>query len=308
MYVSTDAARSSLRPRIDKIAGTIVNRYDPVFRMTSTPPTASARGDLAGQEFWNSLWASKRHSRAVGAKPLNLVEQEFERFFDRAFALLGDTNGKRILEIGCGDSGWLPYFAKRWGFSVSGLDYSPVGCERAADLAKRSGVDAEITCADLFAPPLALENRFDVVISMGVVEHFENTAGALKALGRFLNDGGILVTTIPNLAGIDGTLLKLINRAVYDMHLPLDAPALAAAHAKAGLDLVTNEYLVGLNLGIVNAAGLDPAKLTTKLRQLLVLSFIAFSHGVGNIERALRRRLPTSRRFSAYVGAVARRV
>jgi len=275
--------------------------------MTTNQTKAPAQGDLAGQEFWNSLWASKQHSRAVGARPLNLVELEFERFFDQAFSLLGGTSGKRILEIGCGDSGWLPYFAKRWGFAVSGLDYSPVGCERAADLARRAGVDAEITCADLFAPPAALENRFDAVISMGVVEHFQDTAGALRALARFLNEGGIMVTTVPNMAGIDGTLMKWINRPVYDMHVPLDAPALAAAHTKAGLDVVTNKYLLGLHLGIVNAAGLDPSKLTTKLRQLLVLGFIVFSRGVGNVERVLRRRLPVSRRFSPFVGVIARR-
>jgi cyclopropane fatty-acyl-phospholipid synthase-like methyltransferase len=275
--------------------------------MTPVRTKTSTQSDLAGQAFWNSLWASKRHSRAVGAKPLNVVEEEFERFFDQAFGLLGGTSGKQILEIGCGDSGWLPYFAKRWGFAVSGLDYSRVGCERAADLARNAGVAAEITCADLFAPPAALENRFDAVISMGVVEHFQDTPGALRALARFLNEDGIVVTTVPNMAGIDGTLMKWINRAVYDMHVPLDAPALAAAHTDAGLDVVRNEYLLGLHLGIVNAAGLDPAKLTTKLRQLLVLGFIAFSRAVGSVERTLRRRLPTSRAFSPFVGVIARR-
>jgi 2-polyprenyl-3-methyl-5-hydroxy-6-metoxy-1,4-benzoquinol methylase len=268
--------------------------------------TSSNRGDRAGQAFWNSLWSSKRHSRVVGGKPLNFSEQGFERFFDNAFALIGDTRGKRLLEIGCGDSGWLPYFAKRWNFAVSGLDYSPVGCERAAELAERSGIDAEITCADLFAPPAAMEKQFDVVISMGVIEHFDDTAGALRALGRFLNDRGIVVTTIPNMAGIDGTLMKIINRDVYDIHVPLDAPALAAAHAKAGLDLVACDYLLGLNLGIVNAAGLDPAKVSTKLRQMIVLGFIVFSRGVWMIERALRP-LPASRSFSPFIGAVARR-
>ena len=274
--------------------------------MQNLPRTSSNRGDRAGQDFWNSLWASKRHSRTIGGKPLNFGEQAFERFFDRAFALLGDTHGKRILEIGCGDSGWLPYFAKRWGFSVSGLDYSPVGCERAADLARQSDIAADITCADLFAPPAAMENRFDVVVSMGVVEHFDDTAGALQALGRFLNDRGIVVTTIPNMAGIDGTLMKIINRQVYDIHVPLDAPALAAAHEKAGLHLVSCDYLLGLNLGVVNAAGLDPARLSTKLRQLLVLGFIVFSRGVWMLEHALRP-LPASRLFSPFIGAVARR-
>lgn len=268
--------------------------------------TSVNRGDRAGQEFWNSLWSSKRHSRAIGDRPLNLVEVAFGRFFDEAFALLGGTRGKRLLEIGCGDSGWLPYFAKRWNLEVSGLDYSPVGCERASELARDAGIDAEIVCADLFDPPPALERRFDVVISMGVIEHFDDTSGALRALGRFLAPGGIIVTIIPNMAGIDGTLMKWINRPVYDIHVPLDAPALSGAHEQAGLDLVRCDYLLSLNLGVVNAAGLDPSKLSTKFRQLLVAGFIGASRAVWLVERALRP-LPPTRRFSPYIGAVARR-
>lgn len=264
------------------------------------------RGDRAGRSHWDALWAAKQRSRAVGARPLTYVETKFSEMFERAFVLLGGTDGKRLLEIGCGDSAWLPYFAKRWSFRISGLDYSPIGCDRAAALVKAEGIDAEITCADLFAPPEEMLDAFDAVVSMGVVEHFDETAGVLRALARFLRPGGILITTIPNIAGIDGTLTKWINRPVYDIHVPLDAAALAAAHHAAGLNLTACDYLMSLNLAVVNTAGLDTRKISTKLKQLVVLGFIAASRAIWMLERSIHP-LPVRPSLSPYIAAVAQR-
>jgi cyclopropane fatty-acyl-phospholipid synthase-like methyltransferase len=227
----------------------------------------------------------------VGARPLTHAERSFDEAFDAAFRILGDTRGKRLLEAGCGGSGWLPYFAQRWGFRVSGIDYSSAGCASAESLARRAGVEAEIVCADFFAPPEQFVGAFDAVVSMGVVEHFADTAAALNALARLLRPGGVLVTEVPNMAGFNGTLQKLLRRSVYDIHVPLDARALAAAHEAAGLRLIECRYLMSFNLGVVNAG-----------RFSFVLA--ALSRVAWLLER-LTGRWPATRALSPYVFAVA---
>ncbi len=263
-------------------------------------------GDRAGQHFWNSLWAAKTSTRAVGSRPLTRVEQQFATVFDRAFALLGDPRGKHLLEVGCGDSGWLPFFARRWGLEVHGVDYSPVGCERAKEVASSQGVAADIVCANLFTPPREMKHRFDAVVSMGVIEHFDDTAEVLRALGEFVAPGGLLVTTIPNLSGMPGRLFRSMNPQIYETHVPLDVKALRSAHEAAGFTVVEDGYLMSINLGVINLVGLDPEAAGTRIKRVALLAMMALSRAVWVIER-IARPFPARRALSPYAFVIARR-
>jgi 2-polyprenyl-3-methyl-5-hydroxy-6-metoxy-1,4-benzoquinol methylase len=271
-----------------------------------SPSTSGVPADLAGRDFWNDLWGSKAAAtREIGAPRLRHWEKQHADFMDRAFSTVGPTHGKEILEIGAGDSGWLAYFSKRWGLRVSGLDYSPHGCERASELLNRAGVQGNIVLADMFAPPADMLDRYDVVLSNGVIEHYSDTPGTVRALARFVRPGGILVTTVPNIPGLVGDLFKIMNRPVYDIHVPLDEPRLREAHAAAGLEIVSSGYLMSLNLGVPNVAGLPPS-VATKIKSVLLMGMIAVSRVVWWFEDHLFR-LPATRYFSPYVTVVARK-
>jgi SAM-dependent methyltransferase len=266
----------------------------------------SNAGDRAGPEFWNGLWASKTTSREIGSPRLRHWEVPYAALFDEAFSLLGDTRGKRVLEIGAGDSGWLPYYKKRWGFEVSGLDYSPVGCARAADLAKRAGVPVQVILADMFAPPPEIEGTFDAVVSIGVIEHYEDTANTLAALSRFLRPGGVMLTIVPNIPGLVGSLTRRFNRPVFDIHVPVNIPTMRSAHEKAGLEVVRCGNFMSINLGVFNITGLDPSKLSTKLKRIMLGGMILFSRAVWGLERVAGS-LPVNSYVSPYVVAIARK-
>lgn len=265
----------------------------------------AASSDLAGKTYWNSLWSGRKSSSEVGAGGrLKYIERRFGEFFDESFETLGNTAGKRLIEIGCGDSGWLPYFAKRWRFEIAGLDYSPVGCARAEALLKAAGAEAQIICSDLFEPPPNLIERFDVVVSMGVVEHFDDTSAVLKALRRYLRVGGVVVTIIPNVPGLAGRIQKVLNRPVYDIHVPIDDKALRRAHEEAGFRVLRAEHLVGVNFGVINLNGLPPTKFATRLKSVLLLSLMALSHAVWTTERVFGS-FRATRSFSPYVAVLA---
>lgn len=183
------------------------------------------------------------------------------------------------MEIGCANSAWLPYFAKRFGFRVAGLDYSSVGCLRTEQVLAREGVPGDIVCGDLFLPPNWMLSQFEVALSFGVVEHFEDTVHSVRAITDLVRPGGIVFTIIPNLAGVLGPLQRFINKPVYDVHVPLTARGLAEAHREAGLRVVASDYLVPINLGICNLSGLSGIRNSATgkvLRFLIRLSYFVW--------------------------------
>lgn len=204
--------------------------------------------DKAGPAYWNELWASQPPNTESDA-PSPMME-----WLRKAVANL--PAGSKILEVGCANSAYLPFFAKL-GFSVSGLDYSAVGCERTREHMSRLGLSIDIECADLFAPPERFVGIFDAVVSLGVIEHFEDGCATLQALTRMLRPGGLLLTAVPNLRGIQGAFQWLFDPSNISKHILYSQKQLVEVHAAAGLHVVESRYLGRLDLHCVNpgAAG-----------------------------------------------------
>jgi cyclopropane fatty-acyl-phospholipid synthase-like methyltransferase len=257
--------------------------------------------EKASERYWSKLWEGLPIPRAVqpgSGGRLSPIETAFHQQF---VGLLGTgTRSGRLLEIGCARSRWLPYFAKQFGYSVAGLDYSPVGCSQASEILKRERVVGTIVCADLFAPPEDFFAAFDVVVSFGVVEHFSDTTATIEALTRFLRPGGMLITTVPNLTGLIGWIQKRINKRIYDIHVPLDPTALANAYAAAGLQLSRCAYFMFTYFGVLNLNELEDGYLRLKSKRILILALELTSILIWKFE-ALLGSLPANRLSSPYV-------
>lgn len=154
----------------------------------------------------------------------------------------------------------LPYFHKKFGFEVAGLDYSEQGCELATQICLQNGCKPQIVCADLFSAPVEMQQAFDVVVSFGLAEHFADTAGCLRAFSSYLRIGGLMITTVPNMAGLVGKLQKFADRRVFETHVVLAAPDLCASHREAGLSILECGYLSFMNFGVVNPGSASVAK------------------------------------------------
>lgn len=100
--------------------------------------------------------------------------------------------GTAVLDAGCGTGRWLAFLSRR-GCAVSGIDLS----EAALDRARKVAPTAEIRTGDTRDPPYA-NDTFDVVLSLGVVEHFEDGPdAALRGMHRIIKPGGVLILTVP---------------------------------------------------------------------------------------------------------------
>lgn len=268
--------------------------------------SAATNDDKAGIEYWNGVWGDDSLPKPIDPSNPSLrsfVYRRFHQFFAALFSKR-DTRNMSLLEIGCARSAWLPYFHKQFGASVSGLDYSERGCEQERHLLALAGVAGEVVCSDLFDAPTAFRQRFDVVVTFGVVEHFEDTARCIAALSEYLKPGGIVITEVPNMGGMIGTLQKALNRPVYDIHVLLTPDTLREAHLKAGLTPTRSEYFLSTNFGVINLNGLDGALAITQLKKITLLALRAASMAAWLLED-LGLPFPTSALLSPYVICVA---
>jgi len=214
--------------------------------------------DKADKLYWDRTWDNAPLPRVINpyARDLNnYVYRKFHEFF-REVLSQKETKDKKLLEIGCARSIWLPYFVKEFGFKVYGIDYSEIGCHQAMQILLNEGLRGEVIHSDFFSPPEFMIGAFDVVVSLGVVEHFQDTVGCVGMLTKFLKPGGILITNIPNLIGLVGLVQKYFNRDIFNIHVPLSAENLGDAHRRNGLHLILCHYFLVANFGILNLENL----------------------------------------------------
>jgi SAM-dependent methyltransferase len=211
---------------------------------------------LTTPEYWEA-----NYTGGADAAPLQI--EGFRNFASRKIIERVEKlplTGSRVLEVGAGNSAVLTFLARQYGSRAQfvGLDYSPNGCEMLARRAAREKVSVDVIQQDLFHPDSALVGSFDVIYSLGVVEHFKDVSIALGAKKRLLSAMGRMLTVIPNMAGALGKLTQRFNRGVYDVHVPHDLSSFLAGHRQAGLEVVSSGYICSTNFGILSSCFTTP--------------------------------------------------
>lgn len=109
---------------------------------------------------------------------------DFQRYFSE---LIGDLKHERLLEIGCGEGNLLAVLP---GTQKFGIDPSIHALRRAS---RRSSANCAIArCEQLPFPA----GTFDVVVAVGVMEHFEKIDESISEVRRILAPSGHYVALI----------------------------------------------------------------------------------------------------------------
>lgn len=266
--------------------------------------------DRAGKKYWNGVWEETRTGEAFDPDIKGLVRYIRHYFYLQLHILLHEifsdisTRNMKILEIGCANSTLLPYLAREYGFEVSGIDYSDVGCRRTEEILEKEGIKGKIICDDFLNLKIDLSEQFDAVISIGVVEHISDTQLAITKIASYAKAGGKIITLIPNMVGMIGILQKYFNREIFNNHVPLTPKEIKCAHENAGLTVTNCSYWLFTNFGVVNLRGMNDTNISSLIKKGVNQVLWRFSNMVWLFEK-LGLRIPANRLTSPYIMCIA---
>jgi len=108
-------------------------------------------------------------------------------------SLVGDLNGKRVLDLGCGSGPYSLLFAAA-GASVVGLDLSETMIAIARE--RSQGLNADFRVADIRDPLPFGDAEFDFVFSATALHYVENLTKTMSEIARVLKDKGRLIASV----------------------------------------------------------------------------------------------------------------
>jgi len=162
------------------------------------------------REHWESTHAVAPRMRLPS--PLLVSTRDIQQLLRKHI-----NPGMRVLEIGCAPGKQLAYVSKVLGAKVSGIDYSTVGVRYTNELFSALGIAGDIRCEDMFNSNFP-SNSFDVVYSIGVVEHFDDPRHLIEIHTEFICQGGTALIAIPNYGGIYGRLQSHFDPENLSIH------------------------------------------------------------------------------------------
>lgn len=218
------------------------------------------------KEHWDNSYIKSSRNINPNWKP---IYYDFRSIASVIEPIIQKDNVKSIMEIGCGDSIWLPYFLKTFNCEGGGIDYSEIGCNELKERLGVCGVCADVFCKDIFEIErengLHMENQkieYDLVYSLGVIEHFENTQRIIEIFAKIVKEKGYIVSIIPNFSSFSFHKLfcYCYQPEILKIHNLLSLPDLIKAHNIGGFRVVSSGYLGKFSMGIP-AWGVTPRKI-----------------------------------------------
>lgn len=176
---------------------------------------------FTSKEYWNQYWSNLKLPLVAERASPDAITSAVLDIFDRFFS---DVVGARVLEIGGAPGQFLAYGVRKFGWDAHALDYSEVGCGMTVENFKRLGLPVVVHNEDLFDTARALP-EYDIVYSLGFIEHFEDTRSVVQRHLQRVKPGGMLLLGVPHFVDVFWPVLKLV------------APRTARGHNRQALNL-----------------------------------------------------------------------
>jgi ubiquinone/menaquinone biosynthesis C-methylase UbiE len=123
--------------------------------------------------------------------PQNQIQLAFRKHWELFSELLGEIRNGRCLEVGCGRGSISSYFTEN-GFDCTLLDYSNVVLNTARGIFNNHDHSAGFIQGDAMKLPFK-NDCFEVVVSIGLLEHFEDIVTPISEQLRILKPDGLFL-------------------------------------------------------------------------------------------------------------------
>jgi SAM-dependent methyltransferase len=181
-----------------------ISTHEQLLRLLDDVVAASSRGDRTSADadaFWAELLTREGHPLAAGRPDENLVD-----WFVRG--LLGDLEGARVLDVGCGNGRNSRWFAGH-GARVHGIDVSRTLLDLVRETLPASVV---LTPADVLREALP-DGPFDLIYDSGCFHHLPPHRRATyleRVLPRLAPRGAYGIVTLASEAGVSASDAEML--------------------------------------------------------------------------------------------------
>jgi len=141
---------------------------------------------------WNRVWTDDGQFNYANLRLFKTVDK-----IKNVSNMGVDFRKKQVLDIGCGDGTTLMYLRKYFDVKGVGVDISDDVIRELQENIKDENLSFYV--GDHRDLSTVASNQFDVVLSLGVIEHFDEYSLALSEARRTLKSGGQLVLIQPHL-------------------------------------------------------------------------------------------------------------
>lgn len=199
---------------------------------------------LTQKEYWEDRWDRVRLPAIVERGTKHPINRDILRVFDEWLP----KEGLSAVEIGGAPGQFIAYLSKCHGYEASVIDYSEIGCQKTKQNFDLLGLDVKVYNRDFFGD-LSDVPRFDVVLSMGFVEHFNDLEDVFRRHVALLKNNGILIVGVPNLRGLSEKVLARTAPAMLSRHNveAMDLQCWSILESSYGLSPLFKGYIGGFS-------------------------------------------------------------
>jgi 2-polyprenyl-3-methyl-5-hydroxy-6-metoxy-1,4-benzoquinol methylase len=147
-----------------------------------------------------------------------------------------NKKGNMVFELGCGGSVYLAKCALN-DWKVSGIDFNEQGLNILKSFLQEYNLSYDkLIKDDIFEYDISeLENQYDLLMSFGFLEHFNNSEKIISKWSAIVKPGGLVFSAIPNLFSINAYLFRKFAPAYWSKHVPYLPSEIDEMHISNGL-------------------------------------------------------------------------
>lgn len=201
---------------------------------------------LTEQKFWEEYWKNLRLPCVVNQKfsfDRCLSAALLQRLSEVPPARRADGPRRSVLEVGAAPGKWLSLFPQDR-YAVSGIEYTRQGMDALRRNMEMLGIaPLELIEGDFFA--IEPRSTYDIVMSLGFVEHFDDPVEVIRRHLGWVRDGGTLVIGVPNFTGVHGLAQRALDMSILRAHNTkmMNRAFFEALPEKLGVEKCSFEYL-----------------------------------------------------------------
>jgi len=170
-------------------------RYNKIFSFLNN--TGEEDLDLSIKK-WDEFYTVERDSYGYKELYKKYLKNNYTYAYNQINEYIEIKSNTVFLEIGCGPMFFGRAIANKCNLVV-GIDFSITALKLAENMFEKNGISNYLLIhGDIKHLPIK-ENVIDIVYGNGVIEHFENTLGAIREFYRVLKNKGVSFNTVPML-------------------------------------------------------------------------------------------------------------